>query len=949
MKNKGFLNGFISYNKNHFFFSYTIAFAAIALIAFSSFIIFDCSFIWNPDGVSQHYPALVYWGKYLREVAKSVLAGSLVIPQYDFSIGMGEDVLTSLHYYVIGDPLNLLFAVIPSKYTVYLFDFLVVFRLYLSGLAFCALARYKKHPVFNSIMGSLIYVFNSYVLVLGVKHPFFINPMIYFPLIIIGIEMIFEKKRPYLFILMVFICGISNFYFFYVLTLFSALYIFVRLFFVYKEHIVKSFLGSLIKFGGCWLLGTLMAAVIFIPVALTFISSSRESVDYGLNLFYDINYYKNFLSGFAGRVFIGKNTFLGLTVLGIVGVIILFINKKKNTFLKLSFIILTVFLLFPVFGKIINGFSYVTNRWVWAYALLVSYIFTVMLAEIRKISFKQSIILSIAAVLFCIYVYITPIVRTEVSVAVGIGFVFFALGAVIYSAIPYIKTDINTKMLSSCWKYFILSAAVFGIFCNTLYSYNRGESTYITTFMPVSNASEYAYNNGYKKIKNIQNTETAVERYEADNLDVLDYNNSIVNETMGTTEYLSLVNNYVNDLQLQMGLVHYNFSNVDSSGGDPFLQAVESVKYYAAKNKSKTPYGYDTKELEKVRSNSSDTKGEALKIYENKNYVPFGFTYKNIISQQEFDSLNSADKRNALIQAMVVNDANDYINTSVSELNIQSKSVPVSFEEGSNYRIIDGVIYTSKKNTTVKIKTTVPAGGQAYLLLKDIEFESLTNEEAKKIAEPEEYSKLTAKELQSIRYEDKKANEILYSEMTVKANGKNTKLLTATPDYDWYSGITEYTVNLGYCSKQIEEFEISFNEIGAYKIGSAEIISEALDDFEEKTALLSKNTLQNLKIETDRISGSIITDENEWLFLSIPYSENWSAFVDGTEVQIHRANTAFSAIELSGGEHTVELKYSNTCAFYSLFASVTGFVCFAGVIIACEIYNKKQKSYSTHF
>ena len=67
------------------------------------------SFIRGGDGLGQHYVALEYWGKYLRRIVKGILLEHrLNIPQWDLHIGYGADILTTLHYYVIGDPLNLL-------------------------------------------------------------------------------------------------------------------------------------------------------------------------------------------------------------------------------------------------------------------------------------------------------------------------------------------------------------------------------------------------------------------------------------------------------------------------------------------------------------------------------------------------------------------------------------------------------------------------------------------------------------------------------------------------------------------------------------------------------------------------------------------------------------------------------------------------------------------------
>ncbi len=94
----------------------------------------------------------------------------------------------------------------------------------------------------------------------------------------------------------------------------------------------------------------------------------------------------------------------------------------------------------------------------------------------------------------------------------------------------------------------------------------------------------------------------------------------------------------------------------------------------------------------------------------------------------------------------------------------------------------------------------------------------------------------------------------------------------------------------------------------------------------------------------DSISGSITVSGSKWLYLSIPYSENWKAYVDGEEVEISRADSAFCAIPLESGEHSIELRYENRILLYSLPVSLAGAAVFAAVIIVTEKKIKKKKA-----
>ena len=109
---------------------YSLSMCGIFCIILFIFMKNGKSFIHKGDGMQQHYIALEYWENYLRQIIRDlVFAHRLNIPQWNLHIGNGADILTTLHYYVIGDPLNLLAVLVPSRYT----EYLSVFSEILSG------------------------------------------------------------------------------------------------------------------------------------------------------------------------------------------------------------------------------------------------------------------------------------------------------------------------------------------------------------------------------------------------------------------------------------------------------------------------------------------------------------------------------------------------------------------------------------------------------------------------------------------------------------------------------------------------------------------------------------------------------------------------------------------------------------------------------------------------
>ncbi|MDR3113134.1 MAG: YfhO family protein, partial [Endomicrobium sp.] len=381
-------------DKEHYFYAYTLLF--LVLSSFSFFWIWSdgkCLLMLG-DGMHQHYPFLIYWGQMLRRIFMNFISGNFGIPLYDFNIGYGADIITSLHYNVIGDPLNLLSFFVPMKFSEELYDFLTVFRIYLAGLAFsffyCSVAK-KDNWGFSALIGSVVYVFSAYPLI-SVFAPFFINQMIYLPLLLMGAERILDGKTPYFFIIMTSIALISNFYFFYPTTFLTAFFILVRMFF--KKILFKD-LKLIIRLFFYYFTGVLTACFIFIPNLIALLQSQRFGVSHPFDLFYAFDMYKQALLAFISihYPFTIPTVPLhfeatGFPLISLFAIIAVFVKRKKFYELKTSFIILTLIALLPFGGYLLNGFSYVSNRWMYGYTFLTALITAVAISDFKFISKK---------------------------------------------------------------------------------------------------------------------------------------------------------------------------------------------------------------------------------------------------------------------------------------------------------------------------------------------------------------------------------------------------------------------------------------------------------------------------------------------------------------------------------------------------------------------------------
>lgn len=317
--------------KADFYILYTIVFAAISLFIYSCFYFNGKSLIWSHDGVPQHINALAYYGKYLRNVLQTLVTEhKLSLPMWDMHIGYGSDILTTLHYYAIGDPLTLLSVFVPEKDTEILYEILIFLRIYLAGITFSIYCFYRKNPKQATFFGSLVYIFAGWTIYASMKHPYFSNPMIYLPLVLMGIEKIYKKEKPYLFICATAVAAMSNFYFFYMICLLIIIYAVFRYISLHQKLVASEILKEIRYFICYSLLGIGMSCLIFLPALFNILSVSRLNVEKTVPVLYEMYYYLKLFGSFISSTSGVHYERMGYTAIGLFAIVLLFTYTGKN-------------------------------------------------------------------------------------------------------------------------------------------------------------------------------------------------------------------------------------------------------------------------------------------------------------------------------------------------------------------------------------------------------------------------------------------------------------------------------------------------------------------------------------------------------------------------------------------------------------------------------------------
>ena len=118
-----------------------------------------------------------------------------------------------------------------------------------------------------------------------------------------------------------------------------------------------------------------------------------------------------------------------------------------------------------------------------------------------------------------------------------------------------------------------------------------------------------------------------------------------------------------------------------------------------------------------------------------------------------------------------------------------------------------------------------------------------------------------------------------------------------------------YLVNLGYSEEGRTTAEITFARTGVYRLSGIRMYAQPMEAFDSLVGALQARGIQDVVVEDGFVSGSISLAEPAVMVFSIPYSEGWTAKVDGVPVETLASAGSLLAVSLEAGSHEIELHY----------------------------------------
>ncbi len=894
----------------HYYLGYTAAFFAVLAIAGYAYYSTGTSLAYRGDGTNQHLKALAFYGKWLRSFFLRLITFRWKdLPFFTFGAGYGSNVIGTFSYYVLGDPFALLSAFTPAKYMVHLYTILIVLRLYVSGILFARLCFYQNRRNKAAILcASLCYVFFGYSFCWGVKHPFFLNGIIYLPLVVLGVEKALQEKKFLTFILAVWISACSNFYFFYMIVLYAVIYVLWRVIGVYGNR-VKDAAVFLLKLTGVSVAGLCMAMPILMPTIHTFLGTHRGSGEGGMSGY--IRDGEKLLDTALRMAGSRGSIYLSVSGIALLGMAVILVTKGYFKE-KILILIAAALISTPVWAYIASGFSYESGRWSWPFSFLASYLLVLAWDEVDKLSLKKAVLITIGAFLYLGLAW--TFVNNKVDVRVTIVNVVIAAAFLwerkLWSTKPN-RSEVIAVFLT------VLSCGIMGAAC-----YSDWGRNFVIDYVSVSDFSA-RYDEGWDgetKLDSLWGNESYPVAAFIGSEEAFRYsgrllmrNTALTIGSASTQFYWSLGSGYMADFLKEIGATNAEAHSYVGLQSRFMPLALLGVKYYYAENKLDVPYGY------RRLTEEENPMDSIYPYYVNESALPFGILFDHYISEDTWQKLTMVERQQALLQGVKLQDGE--VPEEIDEIQpvFTDKEIPITITALEGAAIKKNGAFKVKKNGVLHITLEGEVGAETYL--------SLENLRCPKGSEK---------------------TDILYRYYYSDGQSGSDYFRYMQDSYKWSDHKHDFILNLGQSdSSYVVGVDLVFLSKGTFTVDKIRGISQSVEKgYEQIQHLAGQNVnfdmhSDGVTFSSSRLSGRVSAETDSVLFLSMSYDEGWKVSVDSEAAKLLRADTAFTAIYMPAGTHTVEMTYCPK-------GLKTGILlCFIGLLLTC-IYLRCEKRNLSH-
>ncbi|MGX7012981.1 YfhO family protein [Vagococcus silagei] len=713
-----------------------------------------------------------------------------------------------------------------------------------------------------------------------------LDAMVYLPLIILGINRIFENKKPTLLFVAYFMLFVSNFYFGFMIGVFSFLYFIAKLFLNKKEakkRVVPYFLTAFTA--------GISSMILILPSILDLKSNGETLTKLTMlkteaTSAWDI-IAKNMIGSYDTTKY-GSIPFIYIGLIPLVFCIFYFITKKISLNEKIAYGSIMAFIFLSFYLDPLNLFwhgMHAPNMFLFRFSFLFSFT-VIMLAGYGWEKFeKEDSIYFIGTSIILIVLFVLAKLTTAPE-----HFDFISLESLALT-ILFMILYILLMSLYHQGKFLMKHLAVL------LFFLMAGEAFLNTNFMlngildDWNYASRSLYSDPYKSIDSLVNRaekENENNFYRLESLDDVSSNDTFNYGYSGISMFSSVRNRHSSGLLDTLGYRSQGTNlNIRYDNNTVMMDSLFGIRH----NISKQPvnkFGYEVIE----------SKGE-YQLYQNSLALPLG-----MLTDKDLYNLKLPDTDNLGSQTMLMNQLSN-LTTEYFDF-IKPKLV-----KSENTKIIpkgdQKVLYQEKKPDIGKKLTfnvLVPAGQQAYISIFPTDFGLLDGSSA----------------------------------IVTSQGVTNRSQIDITGQY----------YNLGYFSQESTiQFTVEFT--GSPEVEVIEPTVVTLDTNHYQTAIRNIQQKDvKFKVDKRHAYANVNLVEDQVLFTTIPYDKGWTARIDGKKVKTKPFEKGLLTFNVPKGKHDIELSYLPPGLNLGFACLFLGIATFSGYVLFFYNPQSKRKSSNTN-
>lgn len=840
---------------------------------------------------------------------------------FSWANGLGQGMESTLAYYTFS-PVNLIYLLFPKSMILQATAIVITVKVALAAYMMqIFLSYFLKSNRISTVIFSVCYSLCAFQVIFYFAMNL-VDSIYILPLIMLGAAKLIRENKVVLIACSYILLFGYNFYMGYMIGLSSFILIAAYFIYSFNKRDNKKNISICVKYISSVLLSLAVTAWIWMPAVRQLLVFGEDDVS--SNVPYNTNPILLFANLLCSQ-YQDLNGYTPYVYCGLISVslfILFFLNKriKKNVKLLVAFVTIafTLLMCIPSLNYFMHAFD--TAQMIgFRYSFVFSFIITV--TACYEISFFKSnekkdlyIAATIMAVLYVSSLMIFKALNQRMEAAVRFEVIALnVIFAVIYFLIrkSFMQKKINLQragtilLVSVCAEILISYVSVYsriddGVSENFYYAAKAVENSSIESLQNIKD-DEF----GRVQAICIRNNNVGIDH----NVNTLAVNNNNAHKNLMK---------FLDDIGMEV-----DTHRLTSRGMNDVTRALFSVKYYSNIETENHDdifwYVQDDEVAAKIHEFNYPVQGCTWDI--NDKSLSLGFMGGNNLSKLIFTE-SPFDNQNILLTALCG-----------EEINCYEEIVP-----------------------TVKCKNAVivPASDikdQNIDLPEDLDTEKgsvIFRTDAGDITDDTDYSEFSS----CVVYEFEDVSEPVYSYF-------DKKYSFVSPSYL----ITEDNSSSKYQKYPTQKLSETFiTKVGKNSVGNYEELIYLTDgntmdyydnayfvkfneeEFERAYNILSKNQFIINSVNDGYVDGNISVKNNGIMFTGIPYSDGWSAVVDGVSKEVTPiCNDSLVGVELETGEHSIQLIYKTPLLTEGIIVSLIGAIGFAVWILTSGVVKVRKE------